>query len=189
MSPFRRVVLPPEALAIRRDDLLSRPCEFFAGILNGRVPTPAEKSQIVERAISNLGASLVFTNDLYTVTVLECPPFIQLQIRRNDWGACKDWRDFQQIKNELVGVEHEAMELFPAESRLVDTANVYSIWVHGDPHFRFQVGLGHRLVTSDAVASETQRPLARGQSEATIDGACSVRWTGAGAEVCPQVRP
>jgi hypothetical protein len=34
-----------------------------------------------------------------------------------------DWRDLQRIKNQLVGPECEAVELYPAESRKVDTAN------------------------------------------------------------------
>jgi len=29
----------------------------------------------------------------------------------------------------IVGEEHEAFEVYPAESRLVDTANQYHLWV------------------------------------------------------------
>lgn len=48
-----------------------------------------------------------------------------LAIRRHDKEICNDWRHFQQIKNELVGEEIEAMQIYPAESRLTDTANQY----------------------------------------------------------------
>jgi hypothetical protein len=39
------------------------------------------------------------------------------------------WRDKQRIKNELFGTERTAIEVFPKESRLVDAANLYHIWV------------------------------------------------------------
>ena len=40
------------------------------------------------------------------------------------------WRHLQQIKNEVFGPEREAVQLHPAESRLVDTANEYWLWVY-----------------------------------------------------------
>ena len=41
-----------------------------------------------------------------------------LSIKRIDKGICNDWRDFQQIKNELVGEDIEALQIYPAESDL-----------------------------------------------------------------------
>ena len=41
----------------------------------------------------------------------------------------QDWRHFQQIKNELAGPEREAVELYPAESRKIDTSNKWHLWV------------------------------------------------------------
>jgi hypothetical protein len=52
-----------------------------------------------------------------------------LSIRRVDRKAIRDWRHLQRIKNDVAGPEVEAIELFPAESRLVDTANQYWLWV------------------------------------------------------------
>ena len=46
-----------------------------------------------------------------------------LSIKRLDKGPQRDWRDLQHIKNDIVGPEAEAMEIYPAESRLMDTAN------------------------------------------------------------------
>jgi hypothetical protein len=40
----------------------------------------------------------------------------------------RPWQDFQRIKNELVGEEREAVELYPAESRLIDTSNAWHLW-------------------------------------------------------------
>ena len=52
-----------------------------------------------------------------------------LSIRRNDREPCDSWRDFQEIKNQLCGPEREAVQVYPAESRLMDTANQYHLWV------------------------------------------------------------
>ncbi len=40
-----------------------------------------------------------------------------------------DWRDLQRIKNELVGPECDAIEIYPAESRLHDAADQWHLWV------------------------------------------------------------
>lgn len=69
-------------------------------------------------------------NDLYVVTVREVEGgYTHLSIRRDDRAPCRDWRHFQQIKNQLCGPEREGLELYPAESRVVDGANQYHLWV------------------------------------------------------------
>jgi hypothetical protein len=88
-------------------------------------------------------------NDLYLVARRAFPgsPVVQLNIRRHDGRPIyRDWRHFQEIKNQLVGEECEGVELYPAESRLVDTSNKYHIWCHTDPEFRFPVGFDYRHV-------------------------------------------
>jgi len=67
---------------------------------------------------------------------------------------CNEWRDFQRIKNELVGPEHEALQLFPSESRLVDTGNEYHLWVYADPNVRMQLGFQDRFVLREAAGFE-----------------------------------
>ena len=76
----------------------------------------------------------VWANDKYVVHVrkdLEAMGQLMthLSIRNTENTAIRDWRDMQYIKNELVGDENEGFELFPKESRLVDTANQFHIWV------------------------------------------------------------
>lgn len=39
------------------------------------------------------------------------------------------WAEKQRIKNELFGVDRIAVEVFPAETQLVDEANMYHIWI------------------------------------------------------------
>jgi hypothetical protein len=52
-----------------------------------------------------------------------------ISIRRNDREPVDSWRDFQEIKNQLCGPNREAVQLYPAEDRLADTANQYHVWV------------------------------------------------------------
>jgi hypothetical protein len=74
-----------------------------------------------------------YVNDLYQVEVTPMSSdelfACQINIRRRDGGMYKDWRHFQQIKNETVGPEREAVEVYPAESRKVDTCNKWHLWV------------------------------------------------------------
>ena len=76
------------------------------------------------------------------------PDMLHLNCRRTDRESCHDWRELQMIKNILVGPEHEAVELYPAESRLTDTANNYHLWVLAKPSMRFPFGFSGRAVFS-----------------------------------------
>ena len=40
-----------------------------------------------------------------------------------------NWQDMQTIKNRLVGTECDAFQIFPAESRMLNTANQYHLIV------------------------------------------------------------
>jgi len=106
----------------------------------------------------------IWVNDLFQVELRRYPDskMIQLNIRRRD-GSCdiRDWRHFQAIKNQLVGEECEGVELYPAESRLVDTSNKWHLWCIDDPTFRFPIGWKKRDVTYDSgkCAGMKQRPL------------------------------
>ena len=83
---------------------------------------------------------LFFINNLYQVSMSRTlidwfgaeKDIVQLCIRRRDGAMVWDWRHFQQIKNELCGDEVEALQLFPAESRKVDTSNKWHLWVIAD---------------------------------------------------------
>ncbi len=97
-------------------------------------------------ACTNRSGSTMWKNDRYTVVhePLE-EGFSWISIRRNDRKACRDWRHFQRIKNELAGPDAEAIELYPAEDRLMDTANQYWLFT-GPPGFRFPFGFTGRAV-------------------------------------------
>lgn len=83
---------------------------------------------------------------------------VHLSIKRIDQEPVHDWRDLQRIKNELIGPECEAVELYPAEERRVDTANQYHLWGTADRTFRFGFGFNERM-TSYEEGAHLQRPL------------------------------
>lgn len=99
-----------------------------------------------------------YLNSIYQVqvrSVEEDPgadniPIKHLSIKRIDKKPIRDWRHLQRIKNEIVGPEYEAVELFPAESRLVDTANQYHLWVFDRKGFTIPLGWASQRMVIDA---------------------------------------
>lgn len=157
--PVRR---DPELLRAHRESLLSQPDSFYREVFQGRLPSLDEKLAWLERATALMIPDRAFRNDTYEVQMNLERPFIHLDIRRHDGGTITQWREMQQIKNELVGPEHEAVELFPAESRLVDTGNQYHLWVYADPVTRFPLGWPRRCVLAEPAATATVSVKASG---------------------------
>ncbi len=114
-------------------------------------------------ALQYMKSGLVFRNSTYQVTVnrIQTPmgEMLHLSIKRLDKQPIHDWRELQEIKNQLAGPECEACELFPAESRLVDTANQYHLWVLPNPEERFPFGFTERKVSGESVGGSVQRPF------------------------------
>ena len=75
--------------------------------------------------------------------------FVWLSFKRNDRKPVKDWRHVQNIKNDILGPECEMVELFPAESRLVDTANQYHLWGFTNSEIRWPFGFAVGIQESD----------------------------------------
>jgi len=80
--------------------------------------------------------STTYENSRYIVHVYPAkqqaegwPPIIHVSIRHIHNIAITDFRDFQRIKTELISPDAEAVQIFPAESRLVDSCNQYHLWV------------------------------------------------------------
>lgn len=153
MTSFSRVPRDSITGMIEREVLLAQPPEFFHPFFDGRDPSIEERLQFVEESVQRMTSLNIYENDLYHVEVAYPWPFIHLNIRRHDLRPCKEWRHFQQIKNELVGPEHEAVELFPAESRLVDSSHEYHLWVHADVNTRFPFGFPKRFVLKEALSA------------------------------------
>lgn len=124
---------------------------------------------LVEIRQSNPNAE-VWENDLYTVIVqrhkkgffIGNKPYVRLGIINADNSARHDWREFQQIKNLLLGPDWEGIELYPAEDRLVDPSNEFFMWCV--PKGVLKVGLpkNTRRVLHPAMAYAPQRPFPEG---------------------------
>ena len=98
-------------------------------------------------------AGEVWMNDKYVVTVVRRNvdnSVESLSIRRTDRSWPRDWRDFQHIKNDIASDEAEAVELFPAESRLMDTANQFWLFcLPAGEHFPFGFEDGRNVSNSE----------------------------------------
>ncbi len=86
-------------------------------------------------------------------------PYAVLSISHKSERAVHDWRDFQELKNALVGEEWEAAELYPAETRLKDPSNRFYLWCV--PKGVFAFGFEGRSVFDMEDGRAPQRPFPR----------------------------
>jgi hypothetical protein len=133
---------------------------------------PEVTREEIERQLAQLERemrdSVIAKNDQYQVVIREIPPtehgfgaqacLVHLSIKRIDREVIHDWRDLQEIKNHLIGEQCEGFELYPAESRLVDLANQYHLWVFANPAIRMPCGWSTRMVGDATVRKSKQRP-------------------------------
>jgi hypothetical protein len=105
--------------------------------------------QRVRQQVGAQAADEVWGNDLYQVVVNNFESGVtHLSIKTHDRSHIRDWRHFQAMKNEICGPEREAIEIYPAESRLVDSSNEYHLWVLPEGA-QLPVGFPEPLVSSD----------------------------------------
>lgn len=111
----------------------------------------------------------IWASDVYHVTVRRWPDdpvfgtrgMIQIGISSHDGTARHDWRDFQGIKDQIAGPECEAFELYPAESRLLDPSNYYTLWCFpGLKRIKVGINEGRRVLEADE-ALAPQRGFAK----------------------------
>ena len=142
MNPFQQASLPPDMF------------DYHAVMAKFNVDKAEAK-----RIVRSNQQERVYLNDLFQVHVREFEPadgwpsMLHLSIRRRDREPIRDWRHMQQIKNALVGAQNEGVEIYPAESRLVDEANQYHMYVLKDPELRFPFGFTQRMVSGAAEAA------------------------------------
>ena len=99
-----------------------------------------------KRRIRDMESCEAWGNDIYSASVcrrvgvgyfddfkeiyngVTAEEIIWISYHRRDRQPVHDWRDIQNIKNDIAGREWEAVEIFPSESRLVDTSNEYHLF-------------------------------------------------------------
>lgn len=71
------------------------------------------------------GHFTVEVHDAETDMHIEC----RLVVKRVDREPIRSWRVLQDIKNEIVGADRTAIEVYPPEKDVTDTGNLYHLWV------------------------------------------------------------
>lgn len=119
---FRKGVLPPEAFSMQH-------------LMQCGLSKAAAK-----QAVREVKSEKVLMSSSYQVNIVELgrqhskwPPLVWFSIKRRDKAAIVDRSVLRDIKNVLAGEEAEGFELYPAESRLVDTANQYHLYIAQEP--------------------------------------------------------
>jgi hypothetical protein len=127
---------------------------------------PWQKLRYVE-TIAEAGMKYeIWENDRYYCSVrryakgffVKNSPYIVIGISNDDESARHDFRDFQAIKNDIAGRDWEAVELYPAESRLKDPSNRFYLWCVPKGLLKFGLPGGRHVLTS-AAAVAPQRPF------------------------------
>jgi len=105
----------------------------------------------------------IFRNNIFEVWVTihkmldddDNPPIAELSVKRRDKLAIdyNHWRTLQRIKNELLGINADGAMLYPAASRVMDSANQYRIYAL-PPGIMMPFGDKARLVTSKALGGD-----------------------------------
>jgi len=129
MAPFRRVDRPEDDIPTWQEIVATTGCS---------------KEQ-AQGQIQWMRSLETWVNELYQVDIeyANGGRTAHLIIRRLDRQPARDWQQFQEIKNRLVGPECEAVELYPKESLLVDAKNQYHLWAFTSPQDTFGVGFRH----------------------------------------------
>ena len=111
----------------------------------------ATAKKAIRKSMLEISKQENWSNDIYKCAVMPVTTdgITELAITRLDREAIHDWRDIQRIKNDVMGAEREAVELYPSESRLVDTSNTYWLYVLPEgAQFSFGMTDGRSIATA-----------------------------------------
>lgn len=159
-TPFVRATKQWHAGGLTREQHIDEMLKVF----------PELSREQVAASLDALKDDEIWVNSRYQVNIVrqapdgdpDGPRLVHLSIKRRDKDVPHEerWRDFQRIKNELVGPECEAVELYPAESRVVDTANQFHLWAFESPEVRVPFGFDSGARRSDvSPVGGKQRPF------------------------------
>ena len=119
----------PKKEAIREIYKIGKVMAKKTGIM-GRIKYTMRKAK--KEYYDRIENEVYFVNDTYQVIMTEEENSIWLSIKNHDRTTEIPWQHKQWIKNDLCGEESEGVELFPAQSRMWNTANQYHIFVMKD---------------------------------------------------------
>ena len=98
----------------------------------------------------------VFENPLYSVIRLAVHDGWILTIINSDQSARRDWREFQQIKNEVCGPSCVGMECYPPDGTVMDPSNAFimRVWPLKKQPFTLGFERGEILAPQESMAPQ-----------------------------------
>ena len=124
----------------------------FAWKNKGRGDKPT--IQDAEAQFTSLANEEWWANDILQASVEHEGAWAHISLKRHDRGTNIDWQEKQWVKNDILGKEWEAVELFPAESRALDTANTYHLWANKTIPLGFPKGFRVRDMTTTSATQD-----------------------------------
>ncbi len=92
-----------------------------------------DKSDTVDHPLAPPNLIMAWCNNRFAVQKFYRDGFTWLSIRKHVEGAKEpSWSELQRIKNELVGPERQAVQVYPRHSDLVDQADMYHLWLYDE---------------------------------------------------------
>ena len=113
--------------------------------------------RMAELEFKDLGKWLWWANNIYSGSVEWFGGCAHISFERHDRGTEIPWQHKQWMKNDILGKEWEAVELFPAESRLLNTANQYDLWAKE----KINIGFPLKYVTDKTHDTKAKQTLQR----------------------------
>jgi hypothetical protein len=156
MQKLYRTKATPHSIEVTTRDLMSRDNEWWQRTSGVQFLDDESKLAYIKTVLQRETKEM-WANDIYCVHKEDYGEMVHLSIKRHDRAPCLDWRDKQEIKNQLVGPECEGLELYPAESRVVDTSNQFHLWVFKT--MKLEIGFQMGFKTDEPMGLSKQRKL------------------------------
>ena len=147
------------------DRLMFDPDEVWEHFPHVLMPLPVQAVDVeIHERLGTPAPEVYFVSKEYQVALYldvesdGWPEIAHLSCKRRDREPIDEnrWRILQALKNAICGPECEGVELYPAESRLVDTANQYHLWVLPEG-VKLPFGFQTRLVGNEGGGGAKQR--------------------------------
>jgi hypothetical protein len=93
------------------------------------VPYEASETDIaMDPHLANAEKAWRSKDGIYQATLTHIDNFVHVKVRRLDWDRIDDFYVMFQAKNQILGIESIAVEVYPRASDLVDGSNTYHLW-------------------------------------------------------------
>lgn len=156
-EPYPAIILDVEGVGAMRIGLTT-----LVESVVGAEARDVDRWTPLERAVNDplSPGTVLYGNEQVTVSVREDPQGAKLiSYHYRDRAPIRDWRIGMRIKDEIGGPDWEAIEQYPAQSRLVDESNEYWITAFPPGHLMHEVlsnnGMQKRSVmTQDEIDEE-----------------------------------